>query len=55
MTQLCNSCKEKITNDVGTVSFQCPQCGKTSITRCSHCRKTAVKYTCHECEFRGPN
>lgn len=55
MNQVCNSCKKKIVNNVGSVSFPCPQCNKTVIVRCSHCRKTAVKYTCYECNFRGPN
>lgn len=55
MSQQCNSCKQQITNDVGTVTFICPQCSKNPIIRCVHCRKAATKYQCHECGFRGPN
>ncbi len=55
MTDKCNSCKNTITNDAGSVKFKCPQCGKTEIIRCSACRKNATKFTCAECGFEGPN
>ncbi|MBI4919084.1 DUF1610 domain-containing protein [archaeon] len=55
MDELCTSCKKKITNNVGTVNFLCPKCGKVKLVRCSNCRRNAVKYACYECGFRGPN
>jgi predicted RNA-binding Zn-ribbon protein involved in translation (DUF1610 family) len=53
--KVCISCKKRITNDNGSVIFNCPNCGKTEIVRCSKCRKIAAKYTCPECGFTGPN
>lgn len=53
--QVCSSCKEQIANDVGSVKFMCPNCGKFQIIRCRHCRKIAARYKCHECGFEGPN
>lgn len=55
MTDICLSCNKRITNDAGSVNFKCPNCGKMDIIRCSDCRKIAVKYTCPECGFSGPN
>jgi Zn-ribbon RNA-binding protein len=52
---LCSSCKKDITNDIGSVKFNCPGCSKTEIIRCKSCRQLATKYTCHECGFVGPN
>jgi len=52
---VCSSCKKEIANDEGTVMFKCPNCGKVEITRCRHCRLSAVKYKCKECNFEGPN
>lgn len=52
---VCNSCKKVLTNRGGTARFLCPQCGKTEIVRCAHCRKIAAKYVCVECNFEGPN
>ncbi|MFH1510736.1 MAG: zinc finger domain-containing protein [Candidatus Woesearchaeota archaeon] len=51
----CSSCKKSITNSRGSVVFKCPQCKKTDIVRCKHCRQTVVKYACPECGFVGPN
>ncbi|MFC1742065.1 zinc finger domain-containing protein [Nanoarchaeota archaeon] len=51
----CSSCKKKVANMVGTVKFVCPNCGKTDIIRCGHCREIVAKYKCHECGFEGPN
>lgn len=51
----CSSCKKKTDNDKGCVTFNCPQCGKFELVRCTSCRKSAVKYTCPECNFVGPN
>lgn len=52
---ICNSCKQKITNQAGTTKFKCPNCGKYELVRCKHCREIAARYTCSECEFTGPN
>ncbi|MBT3406892.1 DUF1610 domain-containing protein [Candidatus Woesearchaeota archaeon] len=51
----CSSCKKNIANDSGTTRFPCPECGKTEIIRCSHCRNIVSKYKCSECGFEGPN
>ncbi|MBW3015110.1 DUF1610 domain-containing protein [Candidatus Woesearchaeota archaeon] len=51
----CTSCKKKITNESGSVTFKCPKCGKSNIVRCKHCRQIVAPYTCPECGFRGPN
>ena len=53
VTKTCNSCKKPLTNDDGSVTFKCPIC-KTEVNRCTHCRKTAVKYKCASCHFEGP-
>ncbi|MBI2651375.1 RNA-binding protein [Candidatus Woesearchaeota archaeon] len=53
--KICISCKKNATNLSGTASFNCPNCGKSKIIRCLHCRKTATKYTCSSCNFEGPN
>ncbi|MFH1209185.1 MAG: zinc finger domain-containing protein [archaeon] len=50
----CNSCKKEI-DVTGGVKFLCPNCGKSDITRCKHCRKIAAKYVCKNCSFSGPN
>ncbi|MAG91470.1 RNA-binding protein [Candidatus Woesearchaeota archaeon] len=52
---VCNSCKQRITNTIGSTRFNCPKCGKLEIVRCNHCRETAAKYQCSVCEFSGPN
>ena len=39
----------------GITRFNCPDCGKYEIVRCAHCREIAAKYTCHQCQFEGPN
>ena len=51
----CVSCKKKVENSKGSVSFDCPSCGQVKIIRCVNCRKKAVKYKCANCEFEGPN
>jgi len=40
---------------VGSVTFKCPQCGKTTIKRSTHDRKIAAPYKCEDCGFEGPN
>ncbi|MBT3298070.1 RNA-binding protein [archaeon] len=51
----CISTKKRIDNDIGSVSFMCPSCGKFEIVRSSFARKNAMKYTCPNCGFTGPN
>ncbi|MEA2035876.1 MAG: zinc finger domain-containing protein [Nanoarchaeota archaeon] len=51
----CSSCKARITNLDGSVKFECPSCGKSTLIRCKHCREIAAKYTCPNCQFEGPN
>ncbi|MBW2971239.1 DUF1610 domain-containing protein [Candidatus Woesearchaeota archaeon] len=51
----CTSCGRRVTNDRGAVMFKCPACGNEEIIRCRHCRETAAKYTCTQCNFEGPN
>jgi len=41
--------------ETGSITFKCPNCGKTEIKRSIHDRKIAAKYTCSECGFEGPN
>lgn len=55
MIKVCSSCKKDVGSDTGTAIFLCPNCGKTEVVRCSHCRKLAARYTCAECGFSGPN
>lgn len=50
----CNSCKKEITNETGAVEFPCPQCGKSIIIRCEHCREVVATYSCPSCGFEGP-
>ena len=51
----CVTCKTPLTNNKGSVKFQCPNCGKAEIIRCGKCRETVAKYICPECQFEGPN
>ncbi|MCC7574179.1 DUF1610 domain-containing protein [Candidatus Woesearchaeota archaeon] len=51
----CLSLNISVTNDRGSVSFMCPNCGDYEIVRSSKARKIASKYTCPKCGFVGPN
>jgi Zn-ribbon RNA-binding protein len=51
----CSSCNTSIVNEAGAVKFSCPGCSKSTIMRCSKCRKIVTKYVCQECGFVGPN
>jgi predicted RNA-binding Zn-ribbon protein involved in translation (DUF1610 family) len=44
-----------LTNDVGSTTFPCPNCGKSTINRTKQERELGVKYVCVECGFQGPN
>ena len=51
----CSSCKVKVANDRGAVSFKCPGCNEYEIVRCTGCRSNAAKFKCPNCGFEGPN
>jgi Zn-ribbon RNA-binding protein len=53
--KICSSCKRRVVNDKGSVSFKCPKCNQFEIVRCTNCRSNATQYTCANCEFVGPN
>jgi len=53
--EACISCGKETINMRGTARFLCPNCSKTEMIRCSHCREVAAKYTCSSCGFLGPN
>lgn len=55
MEKKCSSLNVRIANDKGSVTFNCPQCGKAEITRSAVARKNASTYTCPQCGFVGPN
>jgi predicted RNA-binding Zn-ribbon protein involved in translation (DUF1610 family) len=44
-----------VANTAGSVSFLCPKCESTTITRTRNEREIAAKYTCTDCGFTGPN
>ena len=48
----CSTCNKEVSKDF--VEFRCPDCGKSAIIRCFHCRNTAKTYKCSECGFEGP-
>ncbi|MFA5931199.1 MAG: zinc finger domain-containing protein [archaeon] len=48
----CTSCNKTVTNN--HVEFKCPNCGKSTIVRCEHCKQVSKEYTCKECGFVGP-
>ena len=47
--------RHKETIGEGSVSFKCPECGKSTIRRSKHQRQIASKYICPMCSFEGPN
>jgi predicted RNA-binding Zn-ribbon protein involved in translation (DUF1610 family) len=49
-----SSKNQKIINDVSSITFKCPKCGKKEISRTSFERKQGVEYTCEGCGFIGP-
>jgi len=53
--KFCSTCRKDITNDTGSVIFNCPACDKEEIVRCKNCREIGARYTCNKCEFSGPN
>ncbi|MBI2549785.1 RNA-binding protein [Candidatus Woesearchaeota archaeon] len=55
MAYVCSSCRKQVTNTKGSTRFSCPGCGNVEFIRCASCRSNAVRYTCQECGFSGPN
>lgn len=55
MTNVCIATNKEILNDVGSVSFKCPQCKIGIIVRSKNARQIVAPYTCPECGFVGPN
>ena len=51
----CASIGIDITNDIGSVTFPCPSCGKEKIVRSQHAREIVAQYKCSKCGFTGPN
>ena len=55
MANTCLASNREIKNDVGAVTFKCPQCLKGTIVRSKNAREIVAQYTCPECGFVGPN
>ena len=51
----CSALNVRVANDKGSVTFNCPKCGKYEIVRSRHAREIVAKYTCPGCGFTGPN
>ena len=51
----CVSTGRDISNDSGSVTFKCPNCGIGEIIRSQQSRRLASKYKCANCGFEGPN
>ena len=49
--KFCVSCG-KLNNKY--TEFKCPNCKKTVIIRCDHCKEIFNSYKCEECHFEGP-
>ncbi|MCD6590755.1 MAG: DUF1610 domain-containing protein [Candidatus Aenigmarchaeota archaeon] len=52
--KVCSSCGVKVETMDNWVEFHCPSCGKTTIVRCSRCRKLGNTYECESCGVIGP-
>ncbi|MFW6285674.1 MAG: zinc finger domain-containing protein [Nanoarchaeota archaeon] len=44
----------KIINEKGSVTFKCPACGETEVSRSKKARELSKEYTCTKCGFIGP-
>ena len=51
---ICTSCGTKISTSERFVKFNCPNCAKTEVVRCSRCKTLMNEYTCGKCKFVGP-
>jgi len=54
-SKLCSVTKKTVYNDPGSVRFLCPECGQHEIVRSKEARVNAMRYTCPNCNFIGPN
>ncbi len=51
----CSSCNKVVhPRDISVVVFQCPNCGKGIIIRCSKCRQMANIAKCSVCGYEYP-
>lgn len=53
-SKVCISCGAKTGSIKGSITFKCPSCGETPVSRCASCRKAGRPYTCPSCGFVGP-
>jgi len=44
----------KIVNEAGSNSFECPSCGDVTISRSRQARVQSKEYNCPKCGFVGP-
>ena len=44
----------KIINEAGSTSFNCPACSDTEISRSRRARELSKEYVCPKCGFVGP-
>ncbi len=44
----------KLVNEVGSITFKCPNCGETEISRTRKARELSKEYKCPKCGFVGP-
>jgi hypothetical protein len=45
---------DKIINERGGITFKCPACGDTEISRSKRARELSKEYVCPKCGFVGP-
>ena len=50
----CTSCGISLLGDDKFVRFNCPNCEKEEIFRCSKCKRFSNAYVCKKCGFQGP-
>ena len=44
----------KIVNEPASITFKCPKCGESEISRSKNARELSKEYTCPKCGFVGP-
>lgn len=44
----------KLVNELGDITFKCPACGDSEISRSKKARELSKEYTCSKCGFVGP-
>lgn len=50
----CSTCNINLVGQEDFVKFDCPECGKCLIIRCSQCKRLSNAYKCEKCGFEGP-